>query len=81
MNLMTLSPFEWGALFKYVDLTITERFHDSVFTLRYGKTVVAVDWSSNRFSTDGFSKTQNLLEQYGLEENHFIATNLPESKR
>lgn len=81
MNLMTLSPFEWGALFKYVDLTITERFHDSVFTLRYGKTVVTVDWSSNRFSTDGFSKTQNLLEQYGLEENHFIATNLPESKK
>ena len=80
MNLMSLSPFEWGALFKYVDVTVTERFHDSVFTLRNGKPVVAVDWASFRFSSDGFSKTQDLLRLYGLEENHFIATNIVEAK-
>lgn len=80
MNLMSLSPFEWGALFKSIDLTVTERFHDSVFTLRNGKPVLAVDWDSSRFSSDGFSKTQDLLRLYGLEENHFIATNLAEAK-
>lgn len=79
-NLMSLSPFGWAAMFRYVDLTVTERFHDSVFTLRNGKPVVAIDWSKNRFSKDGFSKTQNLLSLYGLDCNHFIATSLEEAK-
>lgn len=80
-NLMSLSPFGWAAMFRYVDLTVTERFHDSVFTLRNGKPVVAIDWNSGRFSKDGFSKTQNLLSLYGLDCNHFIATNLEEAKK
>ena len=80
-NLMSLSPFGWAAMFRYVDLTVTERFHDSVFTLRNGKPVVAIDWSRNRFSKDGFSKTRNLLSLYGLERNHFIATGLDEANR
>lgn len=79
-NLMSLSPFGWAAMFRYVDLTVTERFHDSVFTLRNGKPVVAIDWNSGRFSKDGSSKTQNLLSLYGLDCNHFIATNLEEAK-
>ena len=79
-NLMSLSPFEWAAVFKYIDLTVTERFHDTVFTLRNDKPVIAIDWNRSRFSRDGFSKTQNLLSQYGLECNHFIATNLKEAR-
>ena len=79
-NLMSLSPFGWATMFRYVDLTVTERFHDSVFTLRNGKPVVAIDWNSGRFSKDGFSKTQNLLALYALDCNHFIATNLSEVK-
>lgn len=78
-NLMTLSPFEWAALFRYVDLTVTERFHDSVFTLRNDKPVIAIDWSKHRFSADGFSKTQDLLLSYGLNDNHFIAQSLDEA--
>lgn len=79
-NLMTLSPFEWAALFRYVDLTVTERFHDSVFTLRNGKPAIAIDWNKQRFSADGFSKTQDLLSSYGLDCNHFIAQTLDEIK-
>lgn len=79
-NLISLSPFGWAAMFRYVDLTVTERFHDSVFTLRNAKPVVAIDWNSSRFSKDGFSKTQNLLSLYGLDCNHFIATSLEEVK-
>lgn len=79
-NLMALSPFEWAALFKYVDLTVTERFHDSVFTLRNGNPVVAIDWNKHRFSAEGFSKTQDLLSSYGLDSNHFIAQTLDEAK-
>lgn len=71
-NLMSLSPFNWAAMFRYVDLSVTERFHDTVFSLRNNKPVIAIDWNEKRFSKDGFSKTQNLLSQYGLDNNHFI---------
>lgn len=71
-NLMTFSPFEWAAMFRYIDLAVTERFHDTVFSLRNCKPVIAIDWNEKRFSKDGFSKTQNILAQYGLEYNHFI---------
>lgn len=71
-NLMSLSPFNWAAMFRYVDLSVTERFHDTVFSLRNNKPVIAIDWNEKRFSKDGFSKTQNILAQYGLELNHFI---------
>lgn len=71
-NLMSLSPFNWAAMFRYVDLSVTERFHDTIFSLRNCKPVIAIDWDEKRFSDDGFSKTQNLLSQYGLDDNHFI---------
>lgn len=71
-NLMTFSPFEWAAMFRYIDLAVTERFHDTVFSLRNCKPVIAIDWNEKRFSKDGLSKTQNILAQYGLECNHFI---------
>ena len=71
-NLMTFSPFEWAAMFRYIDLAVTERFHDTIFSLRNCKPVIAIDWNEKRFSKDGLSKTQNILAQYGLECNHFI---------
>lgn len=71
-NLMTFSPFEWAAMFRYIDMAVTERFHDTVFSLRNCKPVIAIDWNEKRFSKDGFSKTQNILSQYGLVKNHFI---------
>lgn len=74
-NIMTLSPFEWGALFRYVDITITDRFHDSVFTLRNNKLVFAIDWDDSRFSKSGFSKTNSLLKSYNLVDYHLIIKN------
>lgn len=71
-NLMTFSPFEWAAMYENVDLTVTERFHDSVFTLRSNKPVIAIDWAPSRFASDGSSKCQNLLNSYGLEALHVI---------
>jgi hypothetical protein len=71
-NIMTLSAFGWAALFKYIDIAITERFHDSVFALRNNKAVIAVDWADDRFSADGSSKTSCLLDSYGLSKLHLI---------
>jgi len=71
-NIMTLSAFGWAALFRYIDIAITERFHDSVFALRNNKAVIAVDWAENRFAADGSSKTSCILESYGLSDLHLI---------
>lgn len=70
INLMTFSPFQWAALFPFLDLTVTERFHDSVFTLRNNKPLVAVDWTPGRFAPDGSSKTLDLMDAYGLGAYH-----------
>lgn len=69
-NLMTCSPFEWAAMFQYLDFTVTERFHDSVFTLRNNKPVIAVDWTASRFDKNGGSKTSDLLNTYGCISMH-----------
>lgn len=71
-NIMSLSPFQWAALFQHVDFVITERFHDCVFALRANKTVIAVDWNEKRFSKSGFSKTKFILTQYHVENFHYI---------
>ena len=78
-NLMSLTPFGWAAMFRYVDLSVTERFHDSVFTLRNGKPVVAVDSNPDSVSPEGLSKRQDLLKRYGLECNHFVANTIEEA--
>ena len=71
-NFMTLSPFEWGALFRYIDLTISDSFHNCVFTFMNNKPAIAVDWKNTRFSVDGFSKTKDLMHIYNLDEFHYL---------
>lgn len=73
----TITPFEWAGIFRYCDIVITERFHDSLFALRNYKPVIAVDWEQDRFSAFGDSKTLRILKEYGLEKYHF---NLSEAK-
>ena len=69
--LSTVSAREWAGVFRLCDMTVTERFHDSVFALRNGCPVIAVDWEEKRFSESGDSKTYRILEDYGLEQFHF----------
>lgn len=71
----TIGPKEWAGIFRYCDIVITERFHDSLFALRNCKPVIAVDWEKNRFSANGDSKTLRILKDYRLEENHFTLAN------
>jgi len=67
----TIDAFEWAGVFPLIDVIVTERFHDSVFGLRNGKPVIAIDWDPNRFSKGGDSKTLRILEDYGMEKMHF----------
>ena len=71
----TIGPKEWAGIFRYCDIVITERFHDSLFALRNCKPVIAVDWEKDRFSSTGDSKTLRILKDYGLEKNHVTLTN------
>ena len=67
----TVDAFEWAAVFPYMDIIVTERFHDSVFGLRNCRPVVAIDWDKNRFAAEGDSKTFRILEDYGHQHLHF----------
>lgn len=65
-----LDAMEWAGVFKYIDLSVTERFHDSVFSFRNCKPVIAIDWEKKRFAKNGNSKTYGILSDYGLEKYH-----------
>src|SRR5690606_23221540 len=65
-NLCQLNPFKWAGVFSHIDVAVTERFHDTVFSLRNEKYVIAVDWNVERFSTLGASKTLCILSDYNL---------------
>lgn len=67
----TINAKEWAGIFKYCDITITERFHDSLFSIRNGCPVIAIDWEKDRFSNKGDSKTYRILQDYNLEKHHF----------
>ena len=71
----TIGPKEWAGIFRYCDIVITERFHDSLFALRNCKPVIAVDWEKDRFSSTGDSKTLRILKDDGLEKNHVTLAN------
>ena len=66
-----INAFEWAAVFKYANLVITERFHDSLFSLRNKIPVFAIDWDQTRFSSENDSKTFRLFEDYNIKECHF----------
>lgn len=68
----TIGPKEWAGIFRHCDIVITERFHDSLFSLRNCKPVIAVDWERNRFSATGDSKTYRILKDYDLQDFHCI---------
>jgi hypothetical protein len=67
----TIIPNEWAGIFKYCDVVVTERFHDTLFALRNACPVVAIDWDPSRFSSDKDSKTYRILNDYCMGEWHF----------
>lgn len=70
-----VDAFEWAGVFPYMDLIVTERFHDSVFGLRNEKPVIAIDWDPQRFTIGGDSKTLRILEDYKHKHLHFNLCN------
>ena len=71
-SLRSLTPFEWAALFKYCDYVLTERFHDTVFAMRYQVPVVTIDWRLRVMNDNMESKRLSVLKDFNCSENHFV---------
>lgn len=69
---LALSPFEWAGMFKYLSLFITCHFHGTVFSLKNGTPVFAIDYKTSRFDKNRCSKVRDLLKQFGLEKTHYL---------
>ena len=61
-----IDPFEWAALFKSLTFCITDRFHCSVFCIKYNIPFVAIEPYEPRTLLN--SKVYDLLKEFGLTE-------------
>lgn len=79
----SLTPQAWAGMSNIVDLVVTVSFHESVFALKQGNAVLAVDAAPNRFHpSNGASKTKCLMSEFGLTEtNHYNFLMMPFDER
>ena len=66
-----MSPLEWSGMFSRYGVTLTNRFHASVFSLKNGRPVIAVDVKPKRIGTGQRSKISELLGEFGMAETHY----------
>ena len=71
-NLPNMSPLEWAGVYKYFCLTVTDRFHGIIFSLKSKTPVVAVDWEKRKVTDDGLSKTYSCLRLFDLHQSNHI---------
>lgn len=79
--LTDVSPFEWSGLFRFFDMVVTSRFHDSMFCIKNGTPFVNVPPSRDYITNDSDSKYHHLMNSYSLSENiitYFDQTNAEE---
>lgn len=66
--LKDLSPMEFAGIFRYFDLTITHRFHDSVFSIKNLTPFIVYPPSASYKSEGGHSKQSSLTNAFGLTD-------------
>lgn len=66
--LKDLSPMEFAGIFKYFTLTITHRFHDSVFSIKNLTPFLVYPPSSSYKNESGHSKQSSLTDAFGLSD-------------
>ncbi len=62
-----INPDEWAEVYRYFDLTITDRFHGTIFCLKNNAPFVSVDEVAQY--GDEKTKKYSLLEMFGLLDN------------
>ena len=67
-----LSPFEFAGIFKYFDVLLTNRFHDTVFSIKNDTPVITFPTAQYYQNANGESKHSSLLSDFGLLDTNFI---------
>lgn len=70
-----LSPFEQMGIYKYFNLVITHRFHDSVFSFKNYTPVIVFPPSAENISVYGESKHLSLFKSFNLEKTNYFENN------
>lgn len=65
-NIIVPWPFELLSLFRDAAFVVTDTFHGSVFSMKFGKQFAAFLRSQNEFGSN-FNKVNHLLYQFGME--------------
>jgi len=71
-KLPKMSVFEWAGIYRYFSLVITDRFHGTIFSLKNGTPVVSICWNKSKRTESGWSKMNDLLGYFHLEESNYI---------
>ncbi|WP_320040575.1 polysaccharide pyruvyl transferase family protein [uncultured Desulfobacter sp.] len=67
-----LSPVEFAGIFRYFYLTLTHRFHDSVFCIKNKTPFLVFPPSSDHINESGSSKHSYLLDAFDIRKECFI---------
>lgn len=68
-----LSPFEQMGIYKYFDLVITHRFHDSIFCIKNYTPVIFFTENVTDVTPDQESKALTLFKSFKLDKSNYIA--------
>jgi polysaccharide pyruvyl transferase WcaK-like protein len=66
-----MGPLEWSGIFKRFDITLTNRFHASIFSLKNSTPVITMDYKTNRISRSKQSKASMLMDSFGLKDTNY----------
>ena len=67
-----MSAFKWAGIYKYFSEVITDRFHGAIFRLKNGTPVVSICWNKSKKNVSGWSKMNDLLKNFNLEESNYV---------
>lgn len=70
--LKDLSPMEFAGIFKFFDLVLTHRFHDSVFCIKNLCPVLLYPPSKIYENAHGDSKQSSLMEMFDIKHTSFV---------
>ena len=67
-----LSPFEQIALYRYFDLVITHRFHDSIFCLKNLTPVIVFPEFTTDITFNGENKNKTLFKSFNIDGINYV---------
>ena len=81
-DLPDIGPFEWASISSRFSLTLTDRFHSSIFSLKNHTPVITIDHKMTRIIASSQSKVSALLDSFGIKDTNYCdATTIDNSER